>query len=262
MSCSLLSTTFTNPTGTPCQRRQKRTFLHEVFQAEQRRGRVSDGKDAGLLKLRRFFHRHERPRHAAPLRLLRNVRIRHEAVDRAAEAFQHRFVDAGARHLRVGDDIAAGFERLDSFLHSVRGKDKIVRVVKVRGGVDGALDHKRIFRVQLTVPQKLGDDLEAARFNVHGFQLFRHGGKTPFGRRPENGRQRLDWRKMKVREARVERIGCDGAGPAPAGRLFGSKIAAGLFCVPVVKFMGRNRLPRAAKEVILRGGEHHIAEAG
>ena len=174
MSCSLLSTTFTNPTGTPM---------------------ISDGKDAGLFELRRFFHRHERPRHAAPLRLLRNVRIRHEAVDRAAEAFQHRFVDAGARHLRVGDDIAAGFERLDSFLHSVRGKDKIVRVVKVRGGVDGALDHKRIFRVQLTVPQKLGDDLEAARFNVHGFQLLRHGGMTPFGRRPENGRQRLDWRK-------------------------------------------------------------------
>lgn len=54
-----------------------------------------------------------------------------------------------------------GFERLDSFLHGVRGKDKIVRVVKVRGGVDGALDHKRIFRVQLAVSQKLGDDLEA-----------------------------------------------------------------------------------------------------
>ena len=66
---------------------------------------------------------------------------------------------------------------------------------------------------------------------------------------------------MKVREARVERIGCDGAGPAPAGRLFGSKIAAGLFCVPVVKFMGRNRLPRAAKEVILRSGKRHVAEA-
>ena len=68
--------------------------------------------------------------------------------------------------------------------------------------------------------------------------------------------------KMKVRKARVERIGCDGAGPAPAGRLFGSKIAAGLICVPVVKFMGRNRLPRAAKEVILRSGKRHVAEAG
>ena len=154
--CSLLSTTFTNPTGTPMMSAgRKRALLHEVLEGERApwarfRWRRCRAFEASPL----FPSRHERPRHAAPLRLLRNVRIRHEAVDRAAEAFQHRFVDAGARHLRVGDDIAAGFERLDSFLHSVRGKDKIVRVVKVRGGVDGALDHKRIFRVQLTVPRE------------------------------------------------------------------------------------------------------------
>ena len=156
--------------------------------------RVSDGEDAGLRKRGRLFHRHERPCHAARLCFRRNVRVCHEAVHFAAEAGQNRLVDPGLRHLRIGHDIAAAFERFEPRFHSVRGKDEIIRVVKIRGRVDGALDDKLVFGVKLARAKKLGNDFEAARFNLHGLYLFQHG-RIPFCKRPETGRQTMGWRK-------------------------------------------------------------------
>ena len=103
-------------------------------------------------------------------------------------------VDAGLRHLRIGDDVAAGAQRLDPLRDRVVGEDEIVGIVKVGSRVDGALDDELVFRVELTVSQQLGDDLEAAALNVHRSDLFQHG-VSPFGTRPESGRQRMDSRK-------------------------------------------------------------------
>ena len=162
---------------------------------DKRRRCVSDGEDAGFLKFRSLFHRHQSPRHAARFCRFCNIGVCHEAVHLAAEASEDRFVDAGLRHLRVGDDVTAAFERRNAFLDGVFGKDEVFGVVKIRRGVDGPLDDELIFRIERSVTQKLRDDLEAACFNVHRFDLFQHGGITPFGMRPGTGRQKMGQRK-------------------------------------------------------------------
>ena len=85
-------------------------------------------------------------------------------MDFPAEGGQNGLVDAGLRHLRIGDDVAAGAQRLDPLRDRVVGEDEIVGIVKVGSRVDGALDDELVFRVELTVSQQLGDSLPAAAF--------------------------------------------------------------------------------------------------
>ena len=168
--------------------------FHQGLERDKGRRRVADGKDAGLGELCGPLHRDDGACDAARFCLRGNVRIGHEAVDFPAEGGQNGLVDAGLRHLRIGDDVAAGAQRLDPLRDRVVGEDEIVGIVKVGSRVDGALDDELVFRVELTVSQQLGDDLEAAALNVHRSDLFQHG-VSPFGTRPESGRQRMDSRK-------------------------------------------------------------------
>ena len=177
------------------QRGPEQLRRHERVERHQRRRRVADGEDAGLFELRGLLHRDPGAGHAARLCLGRDVGVGHEAVDLAAEGGEDALVDPGLRHLGIGDDIAAGPQGFEPCLHGVGREDEVVGVVKVRGGVDGALDDRRVFRVELPVAQKLGDDLEAARFDVYGSAGLKHGGASPFGRRIENSRRRPDSRK-------------------------------------------------------------------
>lgn len=158
-------------------------------------------------------------------------------------------VDAGLRHLRIGDDVAAGAQRLNALRDRVVGEDEIVGIVKVGSRVDGALDDELVFRVELTVSQQLGDDLEAAALNVHRFDLFQHG-VSPFGTRPESGRQRMDSRKMEMRDSPRRGVSvAKDARPAAAGGLRRREGVSGLLRIPVVEFVCRDRLSRAAERL-------------
>ena len=46
--------------------------------------------------------------------------------------------------------------------------------------MDDALDDRLVFRVEFAVAQQLGDDGEAAGFNIHRFDLFNHKAEAPF----------------------------------------------------------------------------------
>ena len=66
---------------------------------------------------------------------------------------------------------------------------------------------------------------------------------------------------MKMWEARVKCVGGMPAQPASAGWLFRREAAAGVFCVPAVKFMGADPLARGAEKIVLLRRKRHIAEA-
>ncbi len=114
-----------------------------------------------------------------------------------------------------------------AFCTAWRGKGEIVGVVKVRGGVDDALDDGRVFRVELPVAQKLGDDGEAALLDIH--RLHRFAIMAVFllsagSNKAHRGAQVCV--KMKVRKARVERFARIRAAPASSARLFRARKAS------------------------------------
>ena len=157
--------------------------------------RVSDGEDAGLRKGCGLFHRHKRSCHAARFCFLpqRPGSAIKQCTSPPSLAKIVLLIPAFAICVSVTISqplLSASMPRF----HSVRGKDEIIRVVKIRGRVDGALDDKLVFGVKLARAKKLGNDFEAARFNLHGLEVFQHG-RIPFCKRPETGRQTMGWRK-------------------------------------------------------------------
>ena len=85
----------------------------------------------------------------------------------SAELRQRLFVDAGHGHGGIGDNVAAGLDGFHHLLHSMFREGHVVIIIKIRRGVDYALDHKLKFRIDLAHPQFLGDDFKAPLFNFH-----------------------------------------------------------------------------------------------
>ena len=142
-----------------------------------------------------MLHAHHRPGDAPALGFGGHLRVGHEAVDGPAQLFQHRLVDAAAGHLRVRDDVAAGFQGFDALAHRMLRKDEIVRVIEIRGGVDHPLDDQFVLAVQLPISQQLRDDLKAALLDVHRFDDLRHGRASPPGKSHKSFPQRKDWQE-------------------------------------------------------------------
>ena len=67
---------------------------------------------------------------------------------------------------------------------------------------------------------------------------------------------------MKMRIARIERIGGHCALPAPSRRLFGGKGVAGAGAIPVVELVRGDLASRAAEKIVLLRAQRHISEAG
>ena len=95
-------------------------------------------------------------------------------MDLAPQLAEDGLIDARPGHLGIGDDVAAAPQGLNALGHGPLGEYKILRIVKVRGGVDHPLDDQFIFRGDLRIAQQLRNDFKAAFFNIHGFDDFQH----------------------------------------------------------------------------------------
>ena len=137
-SRSLLSTTFTKPTGTPMTSAGRRPL--SICSAIVSRA-------VGALPTARM----------AP-----------GCSCAAAQLRQTGFGDAGQRHVCIGHDDGPGVEGLDGLLHRAGSEVEIPRIVEVGGGVDDPLDHGFVLgrRGQAHHFQLFGDDVEARPLNV------------------------------------------------------------------------------------------------
>src|SRR5699024_4242104 len=96
----------------------------------------------------------------------------HKAVRLAAQARQRALVDAGFAHLRIGHDARSLAQRVERSLHRALGEAEIVSVVKILACVNAPLDNKLLVRIELPLPELLGDNLKTSALDIHGLYVF------------------------------------------------------------------------------------------
>ena len=181
-SRSLLSTTFTNPTGTPMTSAGRSPASIWSAMVSRAVGALPTANTApGCSCAARCM---EATARVVPLALARAATsgVSHVAQGRAAQAGKAGLGDAGQRHVRVGDDGSARPQGLHPGRHGTRGEAQIPGIVKVGGGVDDPLDHGFVLgrRGQAHHFQLFGDDVEARPLNVSGQMMLRRQYSIPF----------------------------------------------------------------------------------
>ena len=136
------------------------------MQTDKRSRRIADGEDERAFKFGGVLHRNDRPRDTASLGLARHLLVRHQADRLSAELCQRHLAHPGERHIGIGDHRCPCRKRGFCLLDHVRRKRKAVRVVKIRRGVNDALDHLGDACRKRALAQLGGDDFKRSLFNV------------------------------------------------------------------------------------------------
>ena len=91
----------------------------------------------------------------------------------SAEFRQRLFVDARLDHVGIRHDVGAVSDGFQRARHCALGKHQIVRIVKIRRGVNDALDNQANFLRKYAVTQFFCDNRKAALFDVRRFDNFK-----------------------------------------------------------------------------------------
>ena len=101
----------------------------------------------------------------------------------SAELCQLFLIDAGERHIRIGDDRGAVMQRFYGFLHGIFGKMQRFGVLEIRRGVNNTLNDGKISPWYPDMPlfKLFCDNLHAGALNIGGQMMLRCHFFPPLG---------------------------------------------------------------------------------
>ena len=150
----------------------KLSCCNHLFQLDQGCGRIANGKNQRNMQLCRTLHGNRRTCHAPLLCFSCHIRLRNKAMYLSAEFRQYFFIDAGLCHIGICHNMSAVLNGLQCLPYRMGRKHQVIRIIKIRCGVNDTLDHRRDFLWKLSVSQFLCNNLKAAFFNLRRLHIF------------------------------------------------------------------------------------------